>query len=462
VAPVVLAAVDDGDETADVFQVQCIGADDDAPVHARYKGRGDIVTHLDPGAKVTVIASRKNWRRISYGTANAPGWMVASYLEECPEGQVTPETHAPVGSNGSNQATKVSSQRIATAAELSALAPVKQKQYRVHLIDVGTGLAMLIQGRDFTMLFDAGSGDDKRVISQSGNPNRLMAYLWAALGPSGPSDCLPEDQPPATAQDRPPIRIQHAVLSHPHDDHGSLLADVLHCYQVDNVWDVGVVNDAVFYHNVVRAIAAETGTRYHTAVEVPASRGVKFASGVITIPAAVEWTRFAEGDQTTLGERARFTILHADGGTFGDFNENSIVLRVELGDTSMLLTGDAESGDRLDPKEPAGDVELHLLTNHRAALDVDILQVGHHGSMTSSRKVFLDAVTPRWALIGAGPKSYKGKVLPDPVIEQALAATGATVLATNEDDRNGCPVSDKIGDDDDRPGGCASYLLTIE
>jgi competence protein ComEC len=463
VAPVVMEAVDDDDETADVFQAQCVGADDDAPVHARYRGKSDIVTRLDPGSQVTVIASKKNWRRITYGANNAPGWVVATYLDECPE-RPQPGPQPQPQPTGSDQSTTITPSRITTTAQLRALPLLQPKQYRVHLIDVGTGLSILLQGHDFNMLFDAGSGDDKRVISQGGNPNRLIAYLWAALGPSGPANCLPEGEPADTAQDRPPIRIHHAVLSHPHDDHGSLLADVLYCYRVDHVWDVGVVNDAVFYKGVIQKVAAESGATYHTAVEVPASRSLKFTSGAVTIPAAVTWERFTEGQQQDLGTgAARFTILHANAGTFGDFNQNSIVMRVDLGGTSLLLTGDAESGGRELPSAPVGDVEQHLLTEHTHLLDVDILQVGHHGSKTSSRQEFLDAVSPRWALIGAGPKKYKSVTLPDPEIEQALAAMGATILDTNIDEKTTCPVADRIGDDDgQRPGGCGSHLLTIE
>ena len=69
--------------------------------------------------------------------------------------------------------------------------PPEPGSYRLHLIDVGTGLAVLIQGSDFNLLFDGGSGDDSRGISASENNSRLLAYLWAALGPSGPRGCQP-------------------------------------------------------------------------------------------------------------------------------------------------------------------------------------------------------------------------------------------------------------------------------
>lgn len=101
---------------------------------------------------------------------------------------------------------------------------------------------------------------------------------------------------------------------------------------------------------------------------------------------------------------------------------------------------------------------------HSDSLNVDILQVGHHGSETSSRQEFLDAVSPQWALIGAGPRNFSGVVLPDESVVQALAeVTGdeARVLRTDTSDEGGCEVADRIGSDEDRPGGCDNHVLGI-
>src|SRR5262249_18728449 len=52
--------------------------------------------------------------------------------------------------------------------------PPQRGAYRVHLIDVGTGLAVLVQGADFAMLFDAGSND------RDEKPSRVIDYLTLA------------------------------------------------------------------------------------------------------------------------------------------------------------------------------------------------------------------------------------------------------------------------------------------
>lgn len=322
--------------------------------------------------------------------------------------------------------------------------PPAAGSYRVHLIDVGTGLAILIQGADFAMLFDAGTNDREE------KPSRVIAYLSAALGPSGDGDLC--GNPPAGSQ----RTIDHIVLSHPHFDHASALDTVLHCYEVKQFWDAGRINDTVFYRELVSAISNEPGLVYHTAASVPDDHSVTVKELTVTIPT---WQRFSEEDVVQLGEGARFTILHAEGKAVKDINENSTVLAVELGPARLLLTGDAPSGPRMDPSSPPGAVEAFLLDHHSDALHADILQVGHHGSKTSSRHDFLTAVAPSLALVSSGPKLYGSVVLPDKEILEELDRIHATVLRTDERDGS-CPVEGRIGGDSG-PGGCDSWIITI-
>ena len=314
-------------------------------------------------------------------------------------------------------------QRIASLDQLPAAAP-DAGTWRVHAIDVGTGLSILVQGADFTFLYDAGTNDARE------KPARVLDYLAAAIGPCGE-------------------RIDHVMLSHPHLDHASALDAVLGCYQIGDIWDAGRVNETVFYRELLETIARETGTHYHTAAPPPDAQTQHVKGHDVTVP--VDWAMFSEGDEVELGAGAHFTILHAEGKAVKDVNDNSIVVAVELGGARLLLTGDAGSGSRADPSESLGAVEEYLVDHVAAALDADILQVGHHGSKTSSRRAFLDAVTPTLALVSTGPKAYSGTVLPDPEVIDALIAAGATVLRTDEHDAE-CA---------DGPGGCDSFLVTI-
>jgi competence protein ComEC len=308
--------------------------------------------------------------------------------------------------------------------------------YRIHLIDVGTGLAVLVQGADFTLLYDAGSNDREE------KPDRVIDYLRAAIGKSGDELC--GNQP--AAQLRP---IDHVVLSHPHFDHASALDLVLHCYEVHAFWDSGRINEAVFYRELIAAVGKVAGLVYHTAADVPIEHVVEIKGTAIHIPA---WQRFSDGDVVELGAGAKFTILHAEAKALKDPNQNSVVISVELGTVRMLLVGDAESGDRRDPTYPVGDVEEYLIDHHAKEIRSDILQVGHHGSKTSSRRAFLSAVHAHVALVSSGPKRYGKVTLPDAEVIDELKSEGMTVLRTDEHD----------GDCADGPGGCDSWVITIK
>ncbi len=72
-------------------------------------------------------------------------------------------------------------------------------------------------------------------------------------------------------------------------------------------------------------------------------------------------------------------------------NAASIVLRVVYGSTSFLLTGDA-------PLE----IENYLVKTYGSQLDSDVLKLGHHGSKTSTSDLWLDTVTPQYAVVSAG------------------------------------------------------------
>lgn len=114
--------------------------------------------------------------------------------------------------------------------------------YRVHVIDVGTGLAVFVEGRDFALLYDAGSQDDLHRDDE----NRVVAYIKAA---------------------RPDVtRLDHVILSHPHKDHLQLMPEVFDRFAVSNVWDSGRVNKTDGYCHFLKAVAAEPGVKYHDAI----------------------------------------------------------------------------------------------------------------------------------------------------------------------------------------------------
>lgn len=322
--------------------------------------------------------------------------------------------------------------------------------FTVHAVDVGTGLAVLVEGPDFFLVYDGGSRDDRRT----GGNNRLLAYMTASF---------------------PNLRaIDHVILSHPHEDHVVLLPDLFDVYEVGQVWDSGRVYQTCGYVRFLARIAEGGAASYHNARVDSGAHTASFAPGSCGYGEGVtpEFTittgaRIPE-DPVPLGAHAAMRFLYADGDDHGrpslNPNHNSLVVHIDFGSAALLLTGDAEGGRRSDAHEdePAPDsIEGRLLACCRDGLAADILVVGHHGSRTSSRAPFLDAVGAAHFVISSGPFPYSGVVLPDAEIVAALEARG--VLWRTDIDDEACRLAtDKIGAPaDGRPGGCDNIRLRI-
>ncbi len=96
----------------------------------------------------------------------------------------------------------------------------------------------------------------------------------------------------------------------------------------------------------------------------------------------------AFGDTVQLGDtRIEFLSGLTD---YNETNDQSIVCKAIFGNTQFLLTGDAGKA-----------VEQELI-EERVNLRADVLKVGHHGSDTSSDEAFLQAVSPKYAIISCG------------------------------------------------------------
>jgi len=116
----------------------------------------------------------------------------------------------------------------------------------------------------------------------------------------------------------------------------------------------------------------------------------------------------------------RFEVLAAGGlGALEPLgsNDQSVVLRLVYGRSRLLLTGDAEG-----PIEDA-------LSRDPERTRADVLKVAHHGSRTSTSAAFLDAVSPRLAVI-SGRRS-EGRPLPSLEVLDRLRARGVETLRTD-------------------------------
>ena len=100
-------------------------------------------------------------------------------------------------------------------------------------------------------------------------------------------------------------------------------------------------------------------------------------------------------------------------------NNDSLVMRVQFGSTSFLLTGDMEK--KIEVQLAAEGLLRHA----------DVLKVGHHGSHTSSTAGFLDAVHPAFGIISVGFDNTYGH--PSHFTTDALRERKIDVRRTDED-----------------------------
>jgi competence protein ComEC len=72
----------------------------------------------------------------------------------------------------------------------------------------------------------------------------------------------------------------------------------------------------------------------------------------------------------------------------------SLCFRLQYGETSMLILGDAQSGR-----------EKQLIEDCGPMLNASLLKVAHHGSKHGTTSAFLETVAPHLALISVGERN---------------------------------------------------------
>jgi len=185
-------------------------------------------------------------------------------------------------------------------------------------------------------------------------------------------------------------RLDYLVATHPHADHIGAMAAVIRAME-----SVGMI---------VMPDATSTTRTFENLLDAIEEKDVP-----ITIA--------SPGSLFELGE-TQIQILAPIGSGYADLNDFSVVLRVEFGNVVFLFTGDAET--KSENEQLASGVEL----------SADVLKVGHHGSRTSSIQSFLQAVTPRYAVISCGAGNTYGH--PHSEALARLTEIGAEIYRTDE------------------------------
>lgn len=121
--------------------------------------------------------------------------------------------------------------------------------------------------------------------------------------------------------------------------------------------------------------------------------------------------------QSWQWDGVQFDMLYPLAGQRYQGNDSSCVLRIRVGQTAVLLSGDIELG-----------AEAALLELEGEGLASQLLIAPHHGSQTSSSLPFLMAVQPAYVAVSAGYRSQFGH--PAPQVARRYEAQGIAVWNT--------------------------------
>ncbi|MBQ6522226.1 MAG: MBL fold metallo-hydrolase [Atopobiaceae bacterium] len=154
-------------------------------------------------------------------------------------------------------------------------------------------------------------------------------------------------------------RIDCVLATHPHQDHIGGLDVVIRALEIGQVWAPDASNTTLAYYDFLAA-CADTGETIELA---------------------------ATGSTLMLGNGWRADVISPrKGASFPDLNQASAIVLLQVGETRVLLPADASIST------------IARATNIR----IDVLKVGHHGSLTSTSDWLVDRLRPTVAVVSYG------------------------------------------------------------
>lgn len=243
------------------------------------------------------------------------------------------------------------------------------------------------EGELVVHFIDVGQGDS--VLLESANEYMLID---AGEAEYGPTVCQ-------YLENNSVETLNYVVATHPHSDHCGGLTEVINNFTCDNFITTETDQQTTTWLNVLNAVS-DNNVNY-----IDAKVGATY----------------------TLGN-STFQIMGPHSDNYDDYNNYSVVIKATCGNNSFMFTGDAE---KLAENE---------MLDYTLDLSADVLKVGHHGSTTSSGMNFLDAVSPKYAVISCGKQNDYGH--PHKETVQNLSKFGITTYRT---DKHGTIVATSDG-----------------
>lgn len=183
--------------------------------------------------------------------------------------------------------------------------------------------------------------------------------------------------------------IDLLVVTHPHADHIGQAAEVLRRFPVREVWMSGYEHYTRTFEELLDAV----------------------------LDSDADYFEPRAGDKRSYGELELQVLNPPTGNLSRNMHETCLMLRAVYGQIAFLFTGDAEQRTE------------KALVGWGLPLQAHILQLGHHGSRTSSALEFLLAVDPDLAIYSAGACNDYGH--PHEEVLTRLSILGIPVYGTD-------------------------------
>lgn len=249
--------------------------------------------------------------------------------------------------------------------------PKPSGELRVHVLDVGP-----VEGDSILIISSTG----KSVLIDAGDAGKGKGIL-------------------ETLKRYKVERLDYFIATHPHPDHIGGADEVLNGIKVGTVIDNGVD-----LSTPAPAPPANSNRKAKPAPTPQKKRGKTITGFFDEYAAALkqsgaQYEKAEPGKKYDLGGGAMLTVLAPSEPLFtkdqlktggNEPNANSIVLRLDYGDFSMLLMGDAEA-----------QTEQRLLSKD-LDMKANVIKIAHHGSKYATTQEFLARVQPEVAVISTG------------------------------------------------------------